>query len=286
MGDGARSRAGARGLLGASWSAWVLLGLGASAACGDDTARPVAPWVGEACAPDLACAAGLLCVDGRCSARPWPSDAGPTVDVVVPIDLGVVGSGDSEPGPEVADIPVHETVSADAGATTRLWLGEHTAVEAPSDDAVTLQVDQAAVVEVEAPRAGRLGAIEVLAIAPTAATACGVFRVVVWAPEAGAVWPLLPAWTGPERALVGSAERQVLLEPEGPPIAAGAARVGLLYVRPCPDVVHAPRVVVDASGETAQTWVWARVGAAAAWVAGGGIGLSGRWALRAGLDAP
>jgi len=234
---------------------------------------------GADCGPEVSCAAGLLCVDGRCSPRPWPPDVVGAEDVVAPIDLGVVAPADTAEDDIGVDAP-------DTVATTRVWIGEHTAAVAASDDAVTLQVEQAAVFEAEAPTAGRVVALEVMAVAPAGATACGVFRVVVWVPDAAGAWPMLPTWTGPERALVGSPLAQTVLEPDGPAVPAGPVRVGLLFAAGCPDTAHPPRVLLDASGETGGTWVWARVGAAAAWISGASLGLSGRWALRAALDTP
>ena len=99
-------------------------------------------------------------------------------------------------------------------------------------------------------------------------------------------WPLEPTWTGPSLALLGRDIPQSVLLPDGPPVKIGAFRVGLLSVAACSTTPRQPRVLLDDSGLVAGTFVWARVGASATFIPGATLGLSGRWALRAGLDVP
>ncbi|TNF34485.1 MAG: hypothetical protein EP329_07190 [Deltaproteobacteria bacterium] len=250
--------------------------------------------LGAACGPLEACAEGLLCVDALCVARPWPPDAASLEDTVTPIDLGVAPEDtvladvpEDDVGPVDVDADAGDAdADADAGSFTRVLVGEHTASEAPSDDAVTLQVDQAAVAELVSPAAGRLATLEVLAIEPPGGTSCGVFHVVYWLPDEGGAWPVEPAWYGPALALVGSDLTQEILVAEGPEVPVGPFRVGLIFTAACPDTPHQPRIVIDDSGVVAGTWLWARVGASATFVSGETLSLSGRWAMRAGIDVP
>ena len=249
--------------------------------------------LGAVCGPAAACVEGLVCVDSLCALRPWPPDAAQVEDTVAPIDLGV-------PAPDTAvDAFAGEDAAADAGdagdagepevdagPATRVIVGDHTGAEAPSDDAVTLQVDQAAVAELVSPAAGTLATLEVIAVELPGGASCGVFHVVYWAPDDVGAFAVEPSWYGPALALVGSDATQEILISDGPAVPLGAFRVGLVFTGVCPTTPRQPRVVIDDSGIVTGTFIWARVGASATFISGTTLGLAGRWALRAGVDVP
>jgi len=268
------------------------------AACSADREVVGLP-LGSMCGPaTVACADGLLCVDALCVVRPWPPDAVSLDDTVTPIDLGVPAPDTStddtveqdvmdDAGPsDVAPDGQEDGDDTDVGAFNRLVIGDHTGAEAPSDDAVTLQVDQAAVTELVSPAAGRLVTLEVIAVEPPGGVSCGVFHVVFWLPDDSGGWPVAPDWYGPVLALVGSDVPQELVVDDGPEVPVGPFRVGLVYTGACSATPHQPRVVVDDSGDIDGTWLWARVGTTATFISGETLDLSGRWAIRAGLDVP
>lgn len=248
--------------------------------------------LGAVCGPATACVEGLLCIDGLCAVRPWPPDAAQAQDTVTPIDLGVPAPdtavadalADADAADDVADAGDGGEAETDSGASTRVIVGDHTGADAPSDDAVTLQVDQAAVAELVSPAAGTLATLEIIAVEPPGGPSCGVFHVLYWAPDEAGKFAVEPSWYGPALALVGSDATQELLVVDGPAVAVGAFRVGLVFTGVCPTTPRQPRVVIDDSGIVTGTFIWARVGASATFISGTTLGLAGRWAMRAGVD--
>lgn len=260
----------------------------ALASCGGSIDAPVAPGLGEACDHETPCAdpARTVCLGGACAARTVVAPATAT-DVVAPItiDVATVAPDSSDPGDVAEDTATD--VGADATALARVWLGDHTAVDAPSGDALTLSAGQGAVVELQAPARGRLVAVEVIAREPPGGSSCAVYRPAVWRaePDGAVAFAPTPSWEGAPIVVLGADTPQEIAIAEGPEVDPGPLRFGLVFEETCPDTARQPILTLDASGDLATTFLWIR-GGVGTWVPGAVLQLSGRWALRVGLDVP
>ncbi|PIE19377.1 MAG: hypothetical protein CSA66_02470, partial [Proteobacteria bacterium] len=173
----------------------------------------------------------------------------------------------------------------DAGAPTEVFVGEHTALVDPSDDALTLQGEQGAAAQLFVPAAGQPTVLEVLAVDPLGVQGCGRYRPALWRPDAAAGGAIAsePAWQGAAVEVAGQALPQRVPLDGAPALPVGFVRAGLIYEGVCAGSVRQPLIATDASGIVDQTWVWIGLGAAATWVDAATLRLSGRWALRLGV---
>lgn len=255
-------------------------------ACGDDVSGA---GLGFTCAasPAPPCQPELVCLDTVCRLRPdaeLPDPVGlppsATFDIVVPDPPDVPDLVQDTPTPE-PDLPPPE----------RLFIGDFDD-SVPSDTRLGLAVGQAAAREVLVPTIATLELVRVFAWNPGPTEACGRFRATLWPPravfpEGGATFAITPDFLGPEeRVIVAPSARVTVDLPFSPlPPLAGRAphRFGARYEGPCEDATSAPFVLVDASGDPTDSYVWAET-----WVPGDVLELTGRWGLQLGIrvDAP
>lgn len=254
------------------------------AACGEPAPVFDGPGLGAACDHDTPCAdpAWTVCLGGACVERTTASPPATGLDVVAPIVIDVAAAAPDTATDAAADAG---DVAEDVGGTALLWIGDHTAVDAPSGDALNLYAGQGAVAELRAPARGRLVVVEVIAREPPGGTSCAVYRPAAWSEDPDGGFAPTPAWEGAPVAVLGADGPQEVPIADGPELGPGAVRVGLVFEETCPDTARQPVLVLDASGDLNTTFLWIR-GGAGTWVPGVALQLSGRWALRAGLEVP
>jgi len=255
-----------------------LLALVIGAACAREAASPRGD--GAPCDAETACAGDRLCVDGACVARgraPEPA----TEPLAPPVWLDVVAPHE----PDGADVPDARDVTeptdalddADAvevASELRIVLGPHDALADPSDTRLGLAVGQGAAREVEVPEAATAIALEVVPSVPAGLPgACGWYEAALWIPEPGGAFAAAPTWRSPPLLVATLTDVAQVPLPERVPLPPGPLRFGLVYHGPC-EASFAPWIAMDASGLTADSWVWAGV-----WIPGASLDLDGRWGL-------
>lgn len=274
-------------------TAWSLAAAAviASVGCGADDASSGATGgaLGAECDPFAPCESPLLCLDGRCVARPAPPDVARDteppplahVDIVAPdpdADASDADAASDDASDDASDV-LDDGGDADAEIVgeTELVLAPHEALENPSDTKLGLAPGQAAVRQVEVPEAASMAAIEAIAGAPGGAAqiACGLYAPALWLPEVGGDFAIMPTWRGAAQPVRASDEPlRLAVEGDRPAIAPGPVRFGLVYEGPCPEATFGPWLVLDASGDPSDSFVWA-----SAWIPGATLPLSGHWGL-------
>lgn len=256
-------------------AAWAL---GALLACDDGDESAVPGSIGAACGP-TPCEPGLVCRDGRCLERADATieDAGPPP--LIRFDVAD-SSLEALDAPESAD---SAPVAGDAVMEEVLFLGDHDALDDPSETRLTLGLGQAAMREVVVPDGPYRQplVLEVLATSVADLHACGRFAIELWVPDpASGTLAATPTWRSNELELYAAEVPQLLAMTGAPVVAPGPVRIGLSAVGSCEGATLPPWIVLDASGVVSDSFVWA-----GGWIAGVSLGLPGRWAVRLGVGA-
>jgi hypothetical protein len=258
----------------------LILMLASLSACTEDLRQPVA---GERCGDkDAACADGLVCVDGLCRVRPeTPAPPTPPTPPVATFDIVAAPDLPAPTDTRQDDVPFE----TDTGPIVeRLRLGAFDAT-APADTRLALAIGQAAAAEIFVPINSRPELLRVTAWRPDTAS-CGLFRPLLWAPRAllpdgSATFGVFPDVIGLALPVEVRADTPTTIELPFPAELAPADglgrapyRVGARFEGPCTTSASTPFVLLDTSGDVADTFVWSE-----AWVPGADLGLPGRFAL-------